>query len=80
MPRKFCLSVHRKNQERKKKNNGSQVKSLIIVVSFALTHYKSAKATTLSVLHNRISTLNVVPEGNNSLYIIYFVTVSDNYC
>jgi hypothetical protein len=59
MPRKFRLSVHRKNEERKKANIPVQN----LNVSLPIVHYKLASTPSLSVLQQRTSVMNILPQG-----------------
>ena len=65
MPRKFRLSVHRKNEFRKKRVAKALLQSIptTLVVSWPLEIMKEASAPTLNVLHQRIQTLLALPTG-----------------
>ena len=66
MPRKFRLSVHRKNEERNKAANEVIPE---LQVSLSIVNYKLAKAPSLLVLQRRLSAMNVLPEGMLYVYI-----------
>ena len=79
MPRKFRLSVHRKNEFHKKRANkiaakqDSQPVPQLPVISIAKEVHYNAPASSLFQLKERVQKTQILPQGEHIFQVLSFV-------